>query len=265
MRSSTLAWPAALVIAALAALGCKTNVSVDDPDPDPDKGCEDPKPEVPPGTFCPPAYACFDGEWVDTAGACPEPTCPASKPYDGTSCEVLGQVCSYQEDVPCGPVEQVETHCTATGWVSVYNYCQPEPECPDELPVGGTDCSAWAYYAYACHYNVSTSCGDQLVFLSCVAGEGTWTWKVDSPSTCAICKEYGSEAACAASTECQWLQEGCGDNPVQTGCYPKTGCEVSGCPTDDSVCVETSYNPCYNKLCDACGAPYFACLPAWAP
>lgn len=259
MRPSMLAWPAAFVLASLTAFGCKTTVSVDDPDTE----CQGERPDIPNDSWCPPAYECIDGEWVDTAGACPEPACPATKPADGESCQLAGQVCSYEEEVPCGPVEQVDSHCIDGGWVTVYNYCQPEPECPDDLPVAGTDCSGWDY-AYSCQYFLQTSCGEEVVFLSCAAGEAGMVWNLDSGSTCAVCNDHATEAECGATSECQWLTPGCGDQPTQMGCYPKVGCDLAGCD-DDSACVETTYDPCYGQACDACGASYFACLPGWAP
>lgn len=264
MRPSMLAWPAALLLASLAALGCKTTISADDPDPDPDTSCEEPKPEVPPGTWCPPAYECLDGEWVDTAGACPEPECPESKPANGSPCPLIGQMCPYEEQVPCGPIDEVDYQCTDQGWVTTADWCQPEPECPDDLPVAGADCTGWDY-AYACQYMIQTSCGQEMVFLSCaVAESGAMEWNIESPSTCAVCNDHGTEAECAASAECQWLTPGCSETPTQTGCYPKVGCDVVAC-NDDSICVQTTYDPCYGELCEACGASYFACLPGWAP
>lgn len=264
MRPSMLAWPAALVLVSLTALGCSNKISVDDTDPDPDPGCEGERPEIPENAWCPPSYECIDGQWVDTAGACPEPLCPDYKPSDGTSCQVVGQVCNYQEDIPCGETEQVSVHCTDNGWIATYNYCQPEPECPDDLPVAGTDCAGWDF-AYSCQYLLQTACGEEMVFLACTGTEQGQTWTIQSGSTCAICKDHDTDAECALAPECQWLTPGCGDEPTQTGCYPKVGCDVAGCPTDDSICVETTYDPCYGQPCEACGASFFACLPSWAP
>ncbi|MEZ4293819.1 MAG: hypothetical protein R3B70_02500 [Polyangiaceae bacterium] len=265
MRASLLSWSTALLVASAAALGCNNTVSVE-PTGTTTGGndCEDPPPEVPPGTYCPPAYVCIDGEWVDTAGACPEPECPLFKPDDGDACQLVGQTCPYEEEIPCGPIEQVNAVCTENGWISMYPKCQPEPECPDEMPIAGADCAGWDY-AYDCYYQLEAMCGSKAVSFTCVFTENEQVWLVQSGETCGPCKDHGSEAECALDAECQWLTPGCGPEPIQTGCYPKTGCDLTDCPTDDSICVETTYNPCYNQLCDACGASFFACLPAWSP
>lgn len=260
MRISNLAFPAALFALSLSWLGCKINVAVDPPGED----CEGPAPQIPEGAWCPPVYECIDGEWVDTAGACPDPECPAKRPADGKSCDLEGQQCSYEEDVPCGPIETVTAVCEGGAWVSIHPYCQPEPDCPEVLPVMGADCSGWDF-AYACSYFIETACGQQAAFVSCSSTEeGAQVWTLQGGVTCDICSGYGSMAECGLAPECQWLTPGCGDTPTETGCYPKTGCDVTGC-TDDSICVETTYNPCANQPCDACGAPYFACLPVDAP
>src|SRR5688572_8857418 len=83
-----------------------------------------PKPKS--GGDCPPAWSCIDGEWVDTAGACPNPQCPENQPDTGDSCQKIGQKCSYMVEEPCGAgySEYVST-CTETGWMTAYNICQP--------------------------------------------------------------------------------------------------------------------------------------------
>lgn len=245
---------AAFAAAALFVMGCKGNVSVDPSE------CQDPKPEVPPGAWCPPAYECIDGEWMDTAGACPEPLCPEAKPASGAACELIGQTCSYQEDIPCGPIGEVQAVCTADGWEVMANYCQPEPVCPDEMPIPGADCADWPD-AYACNYAVESSCGTMMAFLHCdISAEGM-TWKLDGGPTCGACEGYGAEADCNTDAACQWLTPGCGEAPIEMGCYPKQGCDVTDCPDDSLVCVERIYDPCYGELCDACGASYFTCVP----
>jgi hypothetical protein len=240
-------------LAALFVVGCQNEVSIDGTD------CKDPKPEVPPGTWCPPSYQCVDGEWVDTAGACPEPTCPGAKPESGSACQAVGQVCTYEEDVPCGPLEQVSAVCTQNGWQVTTNYCSPEPICPDALPVVGTDCTGWTE-AFGCMYPVQTPCGEQFAFIDCtITPEGS-TWTLTGGPSCGMCDGYGAEADCGTDSSCQWLHPGCEGTPIETGCYPKQGCDVAPC-ADTFTCVETNYDPCYGQLCDACGAPYFTCVP----
>ncbi len=251
-----------LILGSMAFFGCNGNITTDtDPDGD---GCKDPKPEVAEGTWCPPSWVCSEGEWVDSSGACPDPECPASKPVNGQDCPLVGQSCPYEEDVPCGETEIVNVMCTQNGWSVGANFCQPEPICPSLLPSIGTACDDWAD-AYFCNFAVETWCGPQDVIVSCVFEAQAWVWTLQQPATCEICKGYTEPGTCAVSAGCQWLTPGCGDQPIQEGCYPKEGCDVNPCMTDDSICAEVTFNPCAGSNCNACGASFFACLPSWAP
>lgn len=251
MRPSLRLQSLGFALASLLVVGCQNKISVD-------PGCDEPEPEVPPGSFCPPAYECIDGEWVDTAGACPEPECPSAKPASGADCPVIGQTCAYEEEVPCGPFEQVQALCTESGWQIMTNYCQPEPICPDEMPVVGADCTGW-YDAYWCMYPVQTACGEQYAGISCAPTPDGQVWTLDTALSCGICEGYGTEAGCGTDPGCQWLTPGCEGDAITTGCYPVQGCDVVSCAAG-LVCAEKNYDPCYGDVCDACGATYFACV-----
>lgn len=241
-----------LALAAFWSAGCENNISIDN------GGCAEPKPDIPSDSWCPPAYQCIDGEWVDTGGACPEPDCPASAPSNGEACEMVGHTCFYEEDVPCGPTGQVEANCTSDGWQVTAHYCSPpEYMCPSDLPLAGSNCTQFAGAAN-CMYSTETPCGQQVVTLSCSSEAGD-TWVLDGPAACGMCTGYGNETTCATDPGCQWLFPGCGADPITEGCYPIAGCNEAPCE-DGLTCVEKSHDPCYGELCEVCGEPYFTCV-----
>ena len=95
--------------------------------------CGDPPP--PSGGYCPPAWECVDGEWVDLGGACPQPACPSSEPSYGSPCDVVGQICEYYSDDDCGYGSTAE--CTEEGWQVYSLRCSPPVECPEVAPLAG--------------------------------------------------------------------------------------------------------------------------------
>jgi hypothetical protein len=219
-----------------------------------DKECSEPPP--PSGGWCPAYWSCIDGEWMDTAGACPDP-CPEVQPSSGEACNApIGHTCTYQ-GYPCGDQPATITmECTNEGWVTLVPRCLPEPECPDEVPIAGGDCSEWPL-AYACPYEVETACGLKLANASC---DGS-SWSVTLDSTCESCAELDSAAACSADAACRWLVPGCGEPPLETeGCYPAANCN-DDCDEGEQ-CTMVVHNPCWNDLCDQCGAEANVCLPA---
>jgi hypothetical protein len=180
-------------------------------------------------------------------------------PETGGDCPLIGMECPYQVEEPCGPVTQRTYECTADGWSTIYPACSPEPTCPDEMPLPGSDCSGWEY-PYFCQYDVF--CGDQIstVAMSCDYTDPP-LWKVDTfPAECS-CGLIGDAAACSVMEGCRWLVPGCGDGPqVAEGCYPAADCQVDACPPTDT-CVVLGYDPCWNSKCEACGADTGVCQP----
>ena len=253
MRSFITWTTFALAVAAMAA-GCQTEVRFEH---GPGGECGDPPPLA--DGWCPPAWSCIDGQWVDTAGACRQ-ECPAEPPPDGSACAPIGQACHYDEFVPgnCGYDVLTDAVCTVNGWISTisgYDDCEQFPDCPTELPLAGSDCSDW-YNAYACDWQVDTPCGNQWVTGYC---DGT-NWVVDPVPACGNCAQNTDAAICSIDPSCQWLEPGCGGPPLpQAGCFPADGCD-SGC-TPGETCTTVVVNPCWNSLCDACGAETDVCLP----
>jgi hypothetical protein len=235
------------------AAGCGATITTDD-------GSNDCGPEPESEGYCPPAWQCIDGEWVDTSGACPEPACPVDEPSYGDRCDLIGQTCEYTVDVPCGPYGTDTATCTADGWMVYTDFCEPPPECPPLMPVVGTDCSGWDY-AYYCSYPVSCDAAVSYVGISCGYDSGVPLWRVDSPATCSDCFSIGDAASCSAATSCKWLTPGCDSNspPITEGCFPAADCNVEGCSDPSATCSTYSYNPCPDGGCDACAAPIGVC------
>ena len=103
------------------------------------------------------------------------------------------------------------------------------------------------------------ACGEQFANVNCAATAEGAVWTLGSPLSCGACESYGAEADCGTDPSCQWLTPGCSGEPIVTGCYPVQGCDVTPCG-ENLTCVERSYNPCHNKLCDGCGGSYFTCV-----
>jgi hypothetical protein len=244
-----------LSFAVLSLAACDVQVTVDDE--------EDCGPQPPSEGWCPPQWECVDGEWLDLGGMCPDPACPETKPTDGDPCERLGQSCSYSEEIPCGPFSEVTATCTDTGWVSLTNYCQPEPTCPKTMPEVGSDCSDWEY-PYYCPYEVAC---DELasVSLSCDYTTPTPTWKIDGDTpVCGSCDAAADPMSCAANLGCEWRAPGCaseGEVPIAEGCYPAIDClNAESCPDVGQQCQIFIMDPCFDSECDACAQPVGVCV-----
>lgn len=158
------------------------------------------------GGYCPPSYVCIDGEWVDTAGACPDP-CPESAPTHGTPCDAVGVSCPYEEEeLGCGPVGTVTATCTSEGWEVTTPYCLPEPECPEALPLDGASCEGWEY-AYFCSYGVEASCGPVTANAFCEYVGDEMIWSAQLTDECPTCDELTTAETCGAHPDCAWYAE----------------------------------------------------------
>jgi hypothetical protein len=248
LLASLLGLPLAL------AWGCN---SVSSADGDVGDECGDPPPPQM-ESECPPAWQCIDGDWVDTAGACPEPECPELEPSDSGACSEIGQQCSYwHEDEPCGEEQGYHDYqCGDGGWTLVGTRCSPPPECPFVLPVAGTDCSEYPL-ASACPFEIEGECGPTMALAQCIDDGAGPLWNVIAADSC-DCSVQADPTSCEEAG-CRWLVPGCGDSPLwQTGCFPAEDCTADSCG-EGYVCAEVSVNPCWNEACDACGAPAAVC------
>jgi hypothetical protein len=213
---------------------------------------------------------CVDGAWeVQYGSTCnppPPQECPVTAPY-GQGCWEAGVVCTYSDE--CG--NPFEATCDGATWQvgEPGTSCNPPPpECPLELPTAGLACPDPAP-AIGCPYEVPSVCGTLFVVASCVAdafGGTAWTVEGDTcmPPT-PDCASYATSAACLLDASCRWLEPGCGDGmqlEATAGCYPKDDCMGGGgldsCG-DGLTCTEVIANPCWNSMCDACGATAYVC------
>lgn len=257
MNLRSLALLAGFALSASAA-GCQVNITSDGED------CG-PMPAV--DLQCGYGLECVDGEWVavEQGDALCE-ACPEFLPADGEACASIGLECEYygyQGD--CGEESTpIYTECTESGWVSYWTRCQPEPICPEVMPIAGTDCSGW-YDAYWCDYEVA--CEElALATLRCDFSSDPPLWVLDGGSqTCGEgCGVLADRESCASSSACQWLEPGCAAEDqvaITAGCYPVVDCLASGCGAEQ-ICAELVYNPCFDQPCDACGGIYNGCVDA---
>lgn len=255
-----------LALSATSLAACANDVQMFGDDDD--SACGEPPP--PSNGLCPPAWSCNDGRWMDTAGACPQPACPAGEPVPGDFCEVNGQTCDYEreDELDCGEgwsAYTVSYQCFDNAWTQRSTYCQPEPECPTAPPVAGTDCTGWDD-AYYCAYEIATACGPTWMDASCDWTEGGPIWSTylyDEPICDEGCSAYGDEAGCGADPSCRWLVPGCetgGPNALtEPGCFPAADCSPGDCP-DGTSCQAVTYDPCHNQSCNACAAEGAICL-----
>jgi len=238
----------------LAPLGCQVTVN---------DGDDDCSLAMPVGDECGRDFVCVDGSWVLEEGQSFCTPCPEYQPSDGEACSAIGQTCQYEEEFGCDTeISFVTSRCTEDGWFTAYPNCQPEPVCPDDMPIAGSDCSDWDF-AYWCDY--PTNCGDgSSVSMHCEITVEASTWVIDSEPSCQLaCADASGTAECAAIAGCQWLEPGCAEPPqtaISAGCYPIDDCTVNAC-TPDEVCSPYVYNPCFDQPCDACGGEYSLCTP----
>lgn len=194
----------------------------------------------------------------------PPAVCPTAMPANGASC-LEPMNCSYGTDA-CGVA--LSASCANGTWQVtgpvICNPPPPDPMCPMDLPAVGAMCN-WNWQAGAgCSYTVDNGCGPQNVSVLCNATSVTVEYA--SPPLCGQCTAL-TEAACGTDSGCRWLTPGCGMNPLAAaGCFPVADCvDDTSCTTAGQTCQELSYNPCYMKACDACGASAKVCAPAPMP
>lgn len=190
--------------------------------------------------------------------------CPSSMPAAGDACPAP-QECDYGLD-DCGI--PVTASCVNNVWQTsgpvACNPPPPDPECPVDLPALGGPCN-WNWQSgFGCSYMVDIGCGPQIVSTMC---NGTTTTVEYTTPTCGQCSTLTTESTCATDAACRWLTPGCGMPALSmAGCFPVADCtDDTNCTTAGQTCQEISYNPCYNKACDACGAQAKVCLDPPTP
>lgn len=201
---------------------------------------------------------------VDYNPPASEGPCPSAMPASGSACTAAID-CDYGVDV-CGVTQTAS--CVGGKW-QYYgsvpcNPPAPDPECPPDLPAQGAACNWFWQSGFGCSYTVDTGCGMQSISVSC--NPDTVTVEYAAP-TCGQCSTLTTESMCSTDAGCRWLTPGCGMGPLPAaGCFATTDCTGdTDCTTAGNTCQEVSYNPCYNKPCNACGGTASVCLPPPGP
>jgi len=190
--------------------------------------------------------------------------CPGSLPAPGDAC-FEANICDFGVD-DCGL--PLSATCSNGTWQvsgpAVCNPPPPDPECPVDLPAAGAPCNWNWQTGFGCSYMVDNGCGMQSISVMC---DPTTTTVQYTAPTCGQCATLTTEGACNTDAACRWLTPGCGMPALpQAGCFAVMDCAAdTDCTTAGDTCQDLSYNPCYNKACDACGGQAKVCLPPPGP
>jgi hypothetical protein len=203
----------------------------------------------------------------------PAAVCPDAPPSGGDAC-TDPLTCDYGTDA-CGYTNRAT--CNGGVWtLDLAPPCNPPPppQCPVEIPALGAQCEADSegMVPMDCVYTMATPCGDQQVIMSCEAAtQGELpSWVFSTAPTCEAlpeeCQGYAESTACDTDPGCVWRVPSCSATvnapDVVAGCYAVDDCDVD--PTACGAwgtCQLLSYDPCWNSLCNACGAQASMCVP----
>jgi len=212
---------------------------------------------------------CKAGTWdVQYEGTCnppPPEECPLDPPWSGT-CWDASLTCEYQD--ACG--QWFSFSCNGTTWIAGEPpfSCNPPPPCPGEIPIEGSECFATpGGFPEGCSYLVETACGPTEIFPTCVGdANGYFFWDYGGASCTPMvpdCASYTDPALCEYDTTCRWLEPGCASDPSEIpapqGCFPIDDCTANSCAMG-TTCTQVVENPCWNSLCDGCGAYASICV-----
>lgn len=153
--------------------------------PPPSAPCNGTAPDT--GDSCS-AAVCVDGHWQTTySGGCNPPpplatACPGVEPGAGTSCAgyIHDLRCEYDF---CGGITATR-RCNGSTFLweelispGACNPPRPELECPDEMPLAGSDCS---FAGQQCRYDGCLGPGTSVA----ICGSGQWTTAYSSSASC---------------------------------------------------------------------------------
>lgn len=210
------------------------------------------------------------GAWQSQTTSCLPEAKECWMANHGDICAVVGETCAKPSG-PCGGDglsnacgEDHHWHFSNGGYSDGENCCPHDGACPASLPSAGSLCDK-CFGPPSCSYP-SVCGGDYATKASCESGitpEGLWHISIGDcppPPPPDFCTNLGTQGACEMDAGCRWLTPGCGDTPILgAGCHTINDCGPGTCgPTE--ICQEFSYNPCFNKGCDACGAPASLCV-----
>lgn len=203
------------------------------------------------------------GAWQSATKSCSPVAKDCWSAQDGDVCAVVGDGCG-ESSGPCGGGffnscgEDHLWHSFASGGTGGGEDCCPlTGECPADQPSEGEPCDP-CYGAPSCSY--PSTCGGD--YATC-GQDGVWHISIGGcppPPPPDLCTSLGTKGACEMDASCRWLTPGCGDTPVLSpGCFTINDCGPGTCGATE-LCQTFSYNPCFEKKCDACSAPASLCV-----
>ncbi len=77
------------------------------------------------------------------------------------------------------------------------------------------------------------------------------------------CSQHTMASDCTQDAACRWLVQGCEYPSPQLalGCFPAADCASNADCGGGTICTMVSYDPCWEKKCDACSALADVCVP----
>lgn len=200
------------------------------------------------------------GAWQSQTISCSPAAKPCWEAAENDVCAVSGEVCG-DAVWTCEPVmviacgEEHRWHFVIQGGGE--DCCPLTGACPASPPSEGSPCDP-CFGPPSCGY--PGTCGGD--YASC-GPEGIWHVSIGDcppPPPPDYCASLGTQGACATDPSCRWLTPGCGDIPLAApGCFTIDDCAPGSCGPSES-CQTFSYNPCFEKKCDACSAPVSLCV-----
>jgi hypothetical protein len=200
------------------------------------------------------------GAWQSKTTSCSPAATECQFAQQGEVCATAGETC-VESEMPCGG-NYFNTCGDDHHWQTSYpgggdDCCPLTGTCPATLPVDGQPCDP-CYGAPSCGY--PGTCGGDLATCGADAVWHVGIGVCPPPPPPDYCNSMTTEGACAMNADCRWLTPGCGNTPLPgAGCFTVADCGPGTCGPSQ-ICQDFSYNPCFNKGCDACGATASICV-----
>lgn len=204
------------------------------------------------------------GAWQSQTTSCSPVAKDCFSGQEGDVCAVIGETCGESPGPcdggyfnTCGPDHHWHPSVAGGGTGGGGGCCDPGGACPPMLPTDGQPCSPCPV-TETCSY--PGPCGGDIATCS---PQGTWQVGIGvcpPPPPPDYCLTLGNQSSCESDPSCRWLTPGCGDVPIAApGCFTINDCGPGTCGPSE-ICQKFTYNPCFNKGCDACGAPAQLCV-----
>jgi hypothetical protein len=199
------------------------------------------------------------GAWQSQTTSCAPMAKECWSAQEGDVCAVVGDGCGESPGPcalgffnTCGPDHL--WHSSSGGDTC----CSLDGPCPASEPADGSPCDPCSGPP-SCNY--PGTCGGDVAICG---SEGQWHIGIGEcppPPPPDYCTSNNTQSACETDPECRWLTPGCGpETPLwSAGCFTKTDCAPDSCDPSQ-ICQTFSYDPCFEKGCDACGADAHICV-----